>query len=115
MEAVKTFSGVVLVLPTSGFHRVDFEKGDWGEDKDGEPGPEFGNDSSEDFLSGEEFAEKADDEGGGGDGEADCDGGFHRFGVAADQDGQADEQHNDIHNGVCNSEMFLAVKEGEVL
>ena len=58
-----------MVLPTSGFHRVDFEKGDGGEDKDGKPGPEFGDDSSEDFLCGEEFTEKADDEGGGGDGE----------------------------------------------
>ena len=98
----------------SGFHRVDFDKGDWSEDKDGQPRPEFGYDSSEDVFSGEYSAGKADDKRGGGDGETDCDGGLHRFGVAANEDRQADEEHNEIHNRVGNSEMFLAIEVREV-
>ena len=101
-------------MPKSGFHRVNLINGDWSEDKDRDPRPEVGDNSSEDILRGEYSTDKANDERGGGDGEADGDGGFHRFGVSANENGQADEEHNEVHNGVGYSEMFLAVKVSEI-
>jgi hypothetical protein len=95
----------------SGLHRIEFDQSYGQKDEYGEPGVES------DLIKVAELrfrrnhlADKCGYEAGTYDAEAFHNGGLHGFGVAADENGQADHKHYEVDNGLCDPKMLLAVE-----
>ena len=97
-----------------GFDGVEGEDGERGEDDDGEPGDDFvlevgvGEDEGEEVLSDEEFAGEGGDEASAGAEAGEEEGGGGVFWFTGGEEGQSEEEHNHVDDGVGEAEVFFA-------